>query len=198
MLFEQIKVGKDNFAYLIADEVSREAAIVDPSYEPEKVLKRINELDLKLKFLFNTHGHHDHINGNDYILKNTKAKLVGALDAAEVKVGDEDTILLGNKVIKIIATPGHTADSVCILVGNKLITGDTLFIGDVGLTHTREEAWQEFNSLKKIIALGDDIEIYPGHDYGEIPFATIAHQKKNNICIKDVIVNDFESFLQDK
>ena len=76
MIFEQIKVGYDNFAYLIADEKSGYGALIDPSFEPEKILKKTEKRSLKIKYLINTHSHYDHTNGNDYILKNTNAVLI--------------------------------------------------------------------------------------------------------------------------
>ncbi|MCL5260671.1 MAG: hydroxyacylglutathione hydrolase family protein [Gammaproteobacteria bacterium] len=200
MLFEQIPVGGDrNLAYIIADEKSKEAAIVDPSFSPEKVLARANELKLKIKFLINTHSHFDHINGNECILTNSKATLAHAKPAENaLLLQDGSELKLGELVLKIIATPGHTQDSICILVENKLITGDTLFIGDVGLTRSIENARLEFASLKKILLLKDATEIYPAHDYGSVPFATLAHEKLHNSCIIDVLKNDFQSFLRDK
>ena len=188
MIFEQIAVGRDNFAYLIADEKTREAIVVDPSFEPEKVLERAKQLNLDIKFLINTHSHHDHINGNDYILENTDAKLIKNVD--EIKSG--------NTVIKIIATPGHTEDSICILVTNKLLTGDTLFVNDVGFTRRERDAHTQFASLEKIIALGDDIEIYPGHDYGATPSSTIGYEKAHSPCIIAIGKNDFAKFLAEK
>ena len=183
MIFKQIAVGGDNnFAYLIADEVSKEAAVVDPSNNPKLVLKIAKQHDLTIKYVLITHNHHDHTNGNRYILKNTEAKLVGAdLGPDSLKVSDGDVLTLGELELKIIATPGHTSDSICILVENKLITGDTLFVGFTGRTWSKEGAIQERNSIhNKLLTLADDIEVYPGHDYGIKLSSTIGYEREHN------------------
>ena len=174
MIFEQINVSDDNnFAYLIGDETSKEAVVVDPSFNPAKVLKIAKKHDLKIKYLINTHQHYDHIDGNDYILEHSNAVF------KPIKGGDE--FKLGKLTFKIIATPGHTDDSVCILVDNKLLTGDTLFVGAIGRTWSKEDAVTQHKSIhKKILTLPDATEIYPGHDYGRKPFSTIGYEKKTN------------------
>lgn len=200
MLLQQVKAnGDQNFAYLIADEQSREAAIVDPSYVAKDLFHILQQQHLFLKYLINTHSHHDHTDGNVYILEHTKAILVTANPANHgLSVTDGDELTLGNLTLKIIATPGHTADSICILADGKLFTGDTLFVGDVGITRSREDALLEFNSIKKILSLPDVTAIYPGHDYGAIPVSTIAYEKQHSICIQNVMQNDFASFLRNK
>ncbi len=183
MIFEQIAVGGDNnFSYLIADEVSKEAAVVDPSNSPKLVLKIAKQHDLTIKYLIITHNHPDHTNGNSHILKHTEAKLVGAdLGENSLQVSDGDVLTLGKLELKIIATPGHTPDSICILVENKLITGDTLFVGFTGRTWSKEGAIQEHKSIhNKLLTLDDDIEVYPGHDYGEKPSSTIGYEREHN------------------
>lgn len=194
MIFKQIKAGVGkNFAYIIADDVSREAAIVDPSFMPRKVLQVAAADNLTIKYLINTHNHFDHSYGNRYILAHTHAVLINAS-----VVHDQEEIKLGNLSLKIIATPGHSEDSICILVENKLLTGDTLFIGDVGITSSKEDAYTEFNSLKKLLALDDNIEVYPGHDYSSIPSSSIGYEKQHNLCVKNVLADDFASFLLNK
>lgn len=200
MIVKQINANGDkNFTYIIADEFSGEAAIIDPSYAAVELLDILKATKLKLKYLINTHAHYDHTYGNAEILLHTDATLVGATKFKHgLCVKDGSVLQLGKLQLKIIATPGHTKDSICILVENKLFTGDTLFVGDVGLTASREDALVEFNSIKKILALPDATEIYPGHDYGAIPHSTIQYEKQNSICIQNVLQNDFASFLLNK
>ena len=168
MIFEQIKAGGDNFAYLIGDEKSGEGFVVDPSFAPAKVLQVAKKHKLTIKYLLNTHEHFDHAMGNDYILTETGATMI----KTDFKIGELK--------VKIIATPGHSPDSVCILVGNKLMTGDTLFVGAVGRVWSEEGAYEEYKSLRKLMTLPDETEVYPGHDYGKTSSSTIGHEKKTN------------------
>lgn len=195
MIFEQVKSGGDrNFSYLIADEKTKLGAIVDPGYEPERVIEIARKHFLKIIYLFNTHSHYDHTAGNDYVLKATSARLVGyGLKEPAIKVRDQDILKLGEIELKIIHTPGHTEDSICILAGDKLITGDTLFVGKVGGTGYGDDARKEYDSLhKKLMSLPDNIEVYPGHDYGVSPKSTIGNERRTNPFL---LQKNFDDFL---
>ncbi|MCP4547611.1 MAG: MBL fold metallo-hydrolase [bacterium] len=195
MIFEQIKTGGDrNFAYLVADEVSKEAAVIDPSFRPDRLLARAAELGLTIRYVINTHGHGDHSNGNGRMLAGTQATLVGhSVPSPGLAVNDGDELPLGEVTLKIIHTPGHTPDSICILAGDKLMTGDTLFVGKVGGTGFGDDARQEFRSLReKLLTLPDHIEVYPGHNVGVSPSSTIGAERADNpFLLRDT----FESFL---
>lgn len=196
MIFEQIKIGGDrNFAYLFGDEKSKLAAVVDPAFHPEKLLELAEKHGLKIKYAVNTHAHYDHSNGNDYIIKRTGARLVGyALRKPAMSIGDGDELSLGELKIKVVHTPGHTTDSICILADNKLMTGDTLFVGKVGGTGYGQDARQEYDSLhNKLMVLPDNVEVYPGHDYGVAPMSTIGNEKKTNPFL---LRDSFEAFLE--
>ena len=94
---------------------------------------------------------------------------------------DNDEIKVGSIKIKVICTPGHTPCAICLLVENKLITGDTLFVNAIGRTDLAGgDSVKLFESLQKLKKLDDDVEVYPGHDYGKIPFSTIGGEKKAN------------------
>jgi glyoxylase-like metal-dependent hydrolase (beta-lactamase superfamily II) len=109
------------------------------------------------------------------------------------KLSDGVELSLGNLQIKILHTPGHTKDSMCILIGDCLFTGDTLFVGKVGGTDFGKQARQEYESLHdKILKLPDETKIYPGHDYGTSSMSTIAHEKTTNPFL---IQPDYDSFL---
>jgi glyoxylase-like metal-dependent hydrolase (beta-lactamase superfamily II) len=196
MIFEQIRAGGDrNFSYLIGDEETKEAAIVDPSYSPENPLEAAKEHDLKIVYIIGTHGHGDHIGGILALKRKTGAKVVmhsSAPGKADVSVADGDTLSVGNLELKVIHTPGHTPDSICILAGNKLVTGDTLFVGKIGGTNTDEAAKVEHDSLfNKLMKLDDSIEVYPGHDYGVAPTSTIGHERETNPFL---LRKDFKDF----
>ncbi|MCK4608901.1 MAG: MBL fold metallo-hydrolase [Gammaproteobacteria bacterium] len=169
MIFEQIAVGGDNnFAYLVGDVASGEAFVVDPSFDPAKVLQLAKQYNLTITYLINTHNHFDHTNGNNHIIATTGATLIHA------------GFQLGALAVKTIPTPGHTPDSICILIDNKLLTGDTLFVGRVGKVANEAAARQEYDSLQMLTQLPDTIDVYPGHDYGVTPTTTIGHEKKTN------------------
>jgi len=186
MIFEQILTGfYENFSYLIADEQTKEGVIVDPSFEPQNILPFIK--DIKIKYIINTHSHEDHIKGNSFIQEKTNAKI---LHYPEIKEGD--IIKIGKLKLKIIHTPGHSPDGICILIENKLLTGDTLFVGNIGGTGPRFEESSEkelYDSLTRLIKLPDKTEIWPGHDYGNTTFSTIAIEKKENIMIRHIMEN---------
>lgn len=195
MIFEQIANGGDrNFGYLIGDDVSKIAAAVDPSYNPALYIERSQALGLMLKYVFCTHSHHDHVNGNDHIQENTDAQVVMYKDAEyffDIEVEDGNIFKLGELGLLIIHTPGHTDDGLCILVEDKLITGDTLFVGKVGGTDLGEGARTEYESLSRLMQLDENIEVYPGHDYGVKPHSTIAYEKATNPFILQPSIEDF-------
>ncbi len=196
MLFEQIDAGGDqNFSYLIGDEDNKLCAVVDPGYDTSKVEARVNELGYKVEYILNTHTHHDHIAGNDVFHKDgTK---LGAYKEASInpdlKLDHGDEIQMGNVTIKMLFTPGHYLDSMCILAGDKLITGDTLFVGCIGGTgFNGSSAEKQFHSLFEVILkLEDHIEVYPGHDYGEKPISTIGEERANNPFLQQTDFGDF-------
>lgn len=194
---KQFKVGGDrNFGYLAWDEESKQAFIIDPSYSPEMIVNYAKTHDYSIQFIFNTHGHSDHTNGNEEI-KSLTGKTPLKFDTIVKLLGREitdDFILpLANNEIKIIHTPGHTDDSMCIMFEKYLFTGDTLFVGKVGGTGFGKDAADEYNSLHdKLMTLPEDTIVYPGHDYGIAPESTIGNEKKTNPFI---LQPDFKSFL---
>lgn len=197
MIFEQIPVGGDrNFAYLIGDEETLLGAVVDPAHSPERVLERAGAHALTLAYLINTHGHHDHAGGNGLVLERTRARLVAG---GHRGVSDGESVSLGRLTLTILHTPGHTPDSICLLAvepgsPGKLMTGDTLFVGKVGGTGYGDDARQEYDSIhRKLLALPDDTEVWPGHDVGVLPHSTIGHERRTNPFL---LRESFEEFLE--
>lgn len=196
MMFWQIEgAGDRNFGYIIGDANHREAAIIDPSHMPKRFLEAAAKPGLKVTYVIGTHSHNDHTGGMAEIRKKTGAKSVrhkSARGQPDIRVFDGDELQVGELTLKVIHTPGHTPDSMCILVEDKLITGDTLFVGKVGGTRTRNMARKEFDSLHRLMALGDSIEVYPGHDFGVSPTSTIGHERETNPFL---LRTDFEEFV---
>jgi len=199
MLFEQIDADGDrNFAYLFADEATREAVLVDPGGPTDRILDHVLGQNLEVKYVVNTHSHLDHSGGNRKVQDRTGARVVlhesvcGRPDT-EIGVKDGDELKVGGLTLKFIHTPGHTDDSVCVLCGNKLCTGDTLFVGKVGGTGFGEDAREEYDSIhQKIMTLPEDVEICPGHNYGVAPTSTVGHERRTNPFL---LRKSFEEFV---
>lgn len=201
MIFNQIQQHSDNFTYLIADEKTKEAAVVDSSYNAEEIIKILKTQNLRLKYVINTHGHSDHTAGNTELKSIFGAKIVVhklSKVNCDVWVEDGDVIKIGPISLKIIYTPGHTVDSICILVDNqKLLTGDTLFVGECGRTDMPGgNSKSMYDSLfNKILKIEDSIEVYPGHDYGSTPTSTIGRERTSNYTLQPRTLKDFIEFM---
>ncbi len=196
MFVKQFITGGDrNFGYLIADDSTKLAVIIDPSYAPRSIFDFATEKGFKIKYVFITHNHVDHTNGNEeiYKLSGIRPLFYGDVDAKSGNtVLDEAEFPLGKLVIKIIYTPGHTNDSVCVYIGNAVFTGDTLFVGKVGGTAFGDNARSEFDSLfNKLLKLPDSTRVFPGHNYGVAPESTILHERQTNPFL---LQQDFEAF----
>lgn len=197
MFVKQFRTGGDrNFGYLVADATKRVAALIDPSYSPELIVEFAHENHYEIAYVFDTHGHFDHSNGDAAIkrLLGKRALLFGCTDPeTAVTVKDRARFPLGDLEITILHTPGHTNDSVCVYVGDAVFTGDTLFVGKVGGTDFGPGARAEYHSLHgKLLTLPDDTRVFPGHDYGVVPESTIAHERQTNPFL---LQPDFEAFV---
>lgn len=192
----QIETGGDrNFGYLVGDVAHREAAVIDPSYMPKRFLEAAAKPGLKITYVIGTHSHNDHTKGMAEIRKKVGATSVrhkSSRGRPDIRVIDGDELHVGGLTLKIIHTPGHTPDSICILIGDELITGDTLFVGKVGGTRTRNMARKEFDSLYRLLTLDDSVKICPGHDFGASPKSTIGHERETNPFL---LRTDFEDFM---
>ena len=197
MFIKQFLTGGDrNFSYLIADETTSLAVVIDPSYSPELILDFTREKGYKIEYIFNTHDHYDHTNGNKVMKKLTGKTplLFGDKESNSCKtVSDGVRFPLGDLEINIIHTPGHTRDSICIHISDAVFTGDTLFVGKVGGTDFGAGARAEYDSLhKKLLKLPDSTRVFPGHDYGTAPESTIEKERENNPFL---IQPEFETFV---
>jgi hydroxyacylglutathione hydrolase len=202
MFFRQVQQHGDNFSYIIADDTTGEAAVVDSSFNAGEITRILKAENLKLKYIINTHGHSDHTAGNAELRSmfnaGTVAHKLSRINAG-VKVDDGDVISVGSIALKVIYTPGHTLDSMCLLVDNqKLLTGDTLFVGECGRTDLAGgNSKSMYNSLfNKILKLNDDVEVYPGHDYGSKPYSTIGEEKRSNYTLEPRSLTEFIEFMK--
>ncbi len=175
----------DNYIYLCRCGQNN-AFVVDPG-DGSAVLRALEEQELILTATLATHNHFDHIGGIRALKKKTGCELIGPIGRV---INDKDVIEVGATKIQVIATPGHTRDSVCYYLqpskGNEsaiLFTGDTLFIGGCGRP-IECDAQTMWDSLRKIAALPDCTRVYPGHDYTEENYEFAMTIEPNNITTK--------------
>jgi len=195
MILKQFLAGSiKNYVYVIAEEKSKHAAVIDPT-EVEGVLDFLTKSKLKLVYIFNTHSHYDHTACNSQLRK--MGGRVVAYKSGDIAVREGSMLKLGSIEIKILHTPGHTQDSICILAENNLFTGDTLFVEECGRTDLPGgSSEQMYESLGRLKRLPGSIKIHPGHLYGG-PCSTIAREKANNYCLADRSKEEFVKFMRD-
>lgn len=184
------QVGLKTNTYVICDEETKEAMVIDPGGEAEKIIETLNILEANLKYIFLTHCHADHIGAIAELKKNKGGKiLVSRPDSeglynkeinlaeyinmeipeleADSRVDDEDLIHVGNIEFKVISTPGHTKGGLCLYSEKEglVFTGDTLFSGTWGRTDLPTGNFEEIitSITNRLMPLPDDTIVYPGH-----------------------------------
>ena len=200
MIFKQVfDIKSSTYTYLIASAKGREAVIIDPVIENvEDYIKILNELDLKLVKVIDTHIHADHITGASKLKEATNCStLMGEhtpADTVEIKVKDDEIINIDNLKIRSMYTPGHTSDSYSFLLNDHLFTGDTLLINGTGRTDFQNGCSKSaYNSLfNKILKLPEETFVYPGHDYNGKKVSTIGNEKKFNPRLQ---VNSVDEYI---
>ncbi len=186
MIVRQIRVGTmQNFVYLLADRPGGEALAIDSGWETGPIVSAAKEVGVKVKFVVGTHSHFDHVSTLRELARALGAKVVAHERAPidhDVSVKGGDVLIVGRNEIKVIYTPGHTEDSICLYDGENLFTGDTLFIGNCGRTDLPGGSTEEmFRSLHDVILkLPPSTIIYPGHDYGDVPFRKLGEEAQSN------------------
>ena len=201
MLFRQVRGRGDNFSYIVADDETKETMIVDPSYNSNEIINIVEAEGLSPIYVINTHGHRDHTLGNGELKARYNAKVVthhNSQGPKDLEVEDGDTLRVGKVKVSVLHTPGHSSDSICLLVDKKVLTGDTLFVGECGRTDLAGgDARQMYQSLfGKLMKLSDDVEVYPGHDYGSAPSSTIGRERKTNYVLRPRTMEEFVEFMR--
>ncbi len=201
MILKQFRHRGDNFSYVVADGKTEEAAVVDPSFNADVIVRWLRERKLKAKYVICTHGHNDHTAGNDDFRREFDARVVAyrlSPVPKDLAVADGDTLGVGELGLRIIHTPGHTPDGICLLVDGKLLTGDTLFVGECGRTDLPGgNPVDLYHSLfEKLMTLSDDVEVYPGHDYGPKPCSTVGIERRTNYTLEKRTLEEFVKFMK--
>lgn len=194
MLFETFTLGALGVnCYLLADE-SGHAAVIDPGANGEKLFEYLKARNLRLDAIFLTHAHYDHIGGVEALVQKTGAKvylhkndleIVPHMSHGLLTVSTEHyprEISVGSMVFTVLHTPGHSPGSVCLLLDDKLFSGDTLFFGSCGRVDFVGGSWEEMkSSLRRLAALEGDLEVYPGH--GDA--STLFTERKYNPYVRE-------------
>jgi hydroxyacylglutathione hydrolase len=198
----QIEVGLlQNFCEILFCPETREAAIVDPAFEVDRLLQEALRRKLTVKLALITHTHHDHIDGVAELCEKTGAAVVvdrreaAAVRAAErslIDAVDRQDIAIGRRGVRALSTPGHTVGGTCYLADGFVVTGDVLFVGGCGRTDlTGGNTAQMWESLQRLGRLPEETRVYPGHDYGETPTSTIAHELQTNRFLRCATFEEF-------
>jgi hydroxyacylglutathione hydrolase len=209
MILRQIPVGAiGNFNYLLGDPATHTAAIVDPAWEPERLLAEARDAGLTITHILNTHCHHDHVEANGAIQEATGARI--HIHRAEFKylahfepppgdvaMEDGQEVQVGELTIRWLHTPGHSPGSSCLWVEDALIAGDTLFVDSIGRTDfPGSDPEAMFASIQKLKGLPEHLTVYPGHHYGRTPTTTLAEQKRRNPFWRIERLEDFLAVAQ--
>jgi hydroxyacylglutathione hydrolase len=206
LYFKQIEIGPmQNYVYLLGSMETRKAAVVDAAWEIDTILKIAKQDEMEITHAFVTHTHPDHVGGGfagmeidgvTELLEKCKAKVVvhkaeaefikGLSSSDMIKTDNGDKVDVGGVEVQLMHTPGHTPGSQCFLVDNRVISGDTLFIDACGrVDFPGGNPEQMYYSLtQKLMALPDDMILFPGHNYAPLKHATMAEQKKTNPYLK--------------
>ena len=190
MILKSLTIGLlETNCYILGSKKTKDAVIIDPGDEGEKILRMVESHQLNPLCVINTHGHADHIAAIAYLEKRLKgikvyihkadAQMLTGLTTREISfVSDGDNIIAGELSLKVIHTPGHTPGGISLFINGYLFSGDSLFCGSIGRTDLPGGSIKQLmQSLReKILTLPGKTIVYPGHG----PESTIEYEKNNN------------------
>jgi hydroxyacylglutathione hydrolase len=219
LYFRQLKLGPmENFIYLIGSNRTKECVVVDPAWDTNELLSAAEKDGMKIVGQLVTHYHPDHCGGSyfGFAVPGGVAELIGRADApiyinkneadglieitgvskSDLRVQDAGTVLeLGDVKIDFVHTPGHTPGSQCFYVQDRLVSGDTLFVGGCGRVDLPggDPEQMEETLTKRLVRFGDEVVLYPGHDYGPTKTSTLGHERKTNVYMRMGSLTDWLS-----
>jgi glyoxylase-like metal-dependent hydrolase (beta-lactamase superfamily II) len=210
MIIRQLSLGMmDNFCYVVGCAKTRDALVIDPGDGVDYILEVVEQENLVVRFIFNTHHHWDHVSGNAELKEATGAALVlhaaeddilqgkgpgsfvpsgsGQLSPpADIRIEHDDTLQVGRITFQVLVTPGHSPGGLCLYAEGQLFTGDTLFVGDSGRTDLPGGHRPTLGaSIRRLMQLPDTTVVWPGHNYGPTPTSTLAWEKRHNVNAKE-------------
>ena len=199
MIIRQFYVGPmDVFCYIIGCETTKEAMVIDPGGDVDKIMAEAEKAGLMIKHIVNTHHHWDHTGGNTELKSRTGARLIMHADEddilqqqnasvpADVRIEEETNLEVGNLSFQVFITPGHSPGGICLYADGQLFTGDTLFVGDSGRTDLQGGHRPTLGaSIRRLMELPEDTVVWPGHDYGPTPSSTLGWEKRNNVNARE-------------
>lgn len=215
LILEQIQIGPmQNFTYLVGSKSTMEVAVVDPAWDIKGLTALIDERGYKLRAALITHYHPDHCGGSmgsktvegvaelmethpikAYVHKleaDGVKKVTGLSDSDIARMDSGDTLMIGEVEVEFLHTPGHTPGSQCFKIKHMLVSGDTLFINGCGRVDLPgSDSEQMYHSIQKLAALPDDTLLLPGHNYSDVPTATMAETKRVNTYMR---ISDLETW----
>ncbi|MEK6548850.1 MAG: rhodanese-like domain-containing protein [Nitrospirota bacterium] len=203
MIFTQLNPGACR-TYLIADEKSRESVLVDPVLEHvQDYLKTIAQQKLALTHVIDTHTHADHISGGAALKDQTGCEYVMHANAparcVTIHLTDGFECHLGNVPVKVMSVPGHTKDSVALVLPDRILTGDVLFLDDAGAGRTDlpgGDSGEHWDSMQRILGLPEHLVVYPAHEYRNRPPSSLKDQKARNPNLKPRSKQAYVEYLE--
>lgn len=203
---KQLELGPmQNFVYLIGDPATRQAAVVDPGWDVPTILSTAQEGGYQISHILVTHAHFDHVMGLGELLSAVDVPVYVNRDEAasldlprsNLRMAEPDEVVaVGQASVKLLHTPGHTRGSQCLLVGDRLLTGDTLFVRACGRCDLPGgDPVALYHSLAKLKQLDEQIIVCPGHHYAEVPTSTIGQEKRDNPFLQPASLDDFLTLL---
>nr|WP_075520710.1 MBL fold metallo-hydrolase [Candidatus Pelagibacter ubique] len=201
MIFEQLFDTKSStYTYILSSGKGREALIIDPVLEhTDQYINFLNNLELKLVKVIDTHIHADHITGLNELSERTSCtKIMGENSKSEVvdlRVKEDENVKIDNINLKVMYTPGHTDCSYSYLMNDRVFTGDTLLINGTGRTDFQNgNARQQYDSIfNKLLKLPENTMVFPAHDYNGKKHSTIGSERKNNPRLQ---VNSVDQYVE--
>ena len=215
LAIDQILVGRFGvFCYLVTEPTTREAMLVDPGAEPDKILGRVRDRDARVRWIVCTHAHPDHVGaaarvkadtGASVVIHRKEAETLGKLShrvlvrlmggkpapRPDVLVEGGDRLEIGACAVQVLHTPGHSPGGICLLAEGNLFSGDTLFVGGVGRTDFPGASWEDLSASlrERVLCLPDNTRVWPGHDYGAMPSNLLDAEKRENPFLREILAD---------